>query len=367
MSACPKYIRKSLSNKSNLLYTKASMSRNQAAMLTMSALVAILVYTNPEASSIHYAHTSLTSYKVFTIATQPKKFLTPARSYLGALNRWVEIPPSPNCKNGWSLGTPTCICSPSWNGQFCEKPIKGFTSLWRGWIYPISYTTLARLNFDTRSLAIWDYNDCILGVSVDYLPDAIVEFAHWINLDNITTRWGILELIVFLQVSLYVIGIICRNNDVFEWYRSAFICGPPYRMLTLIGSSFVHLNFFQFLANITGFMHYAPLLYRILGDSSFLLFYAGAAICTCLGGVKWKRVHYGLGGITMSIVFVLCVTRGHRVTWKEDFTGFMISQAMTMQVSPGVSLGAALFSVWVAASGAVPLGSGNPLKMLFGI
>lgn len=239
--------------------------------------------------------------------------------------------------------------------RLCEFPIHGFSSLWASWIYPLLYHIFSFLNLDDGLLQYFDYSDCILGIPVNLipLPDFIL-LMKWLNLDNLTSKCGILELILFFHfVSLFV-GMYCRFYNRTYWYNRNFVVEHQFKLRTLLISSFGHRSIVHFITCVPAFVYYSPMLYRYLGEELFPAFYLITGAITAFFGMKSRNSYAGCTGIVLSMITILSFTRGP-VSIRQDLMAYIILLGMTYQINPGVIMSAALISGWCLINGIVPI------------
>jgi membrane associated rhomboid family serine protease len=225
---------------------------------------------------------------------------------------------------------------------------------------------LSVLEYDTSQFSEWGHSDCIFGIPVGFLSPNLVVIVKAFGLDNLTTKWGVLELIYFTQLFSLVFGVYCRATGLNSLYRRIFIYESFNSIHRLMLSSFGHTNIFQFIANVPSLMYYSPMLYSVLGDEKFTAFYIISSVLTCFCAVQRNGRHASCSGVVLAMIGILSFCKGP-VKFREDLFGFIIQLVLSNQISIGLCLSAVTMVCWIIGTGLVnigPLSIKNLLKIL---
>ena len=251
-------------------------------------------------------------------------FLRPKERFLGLYQTWIPLDNPCKCQHGLCLTK--CICLPSWSGKYCHVPIRGSISLWKGWIYPTLYELFASLKLDTGWLSEWGRTETFF-MPLKWYPAPLEAWLVWLDLDQFTVKWTVLELFTLLHLMGFFYQPVC------------------FWPMNWLSTTHQEEQAIPFLLNIFSFYQYAPKVYTLLGDGPFVMYYLLACATSHVGGMQWKNNHQGATGLNLALLILLCL---NYPSYRQDVFVFGLGHLLQLdRVNLGECIGATTLA-WFA-------------------
>lgn len=162
-------------------------------------------------------------------------------------------------------------------GPNCNVPVKRFQSLWSRinpwipdsrWVIPTSLTT-----------------------GFQWLNEVAMDIRFHFGLDRLITSFGVMELILLINVVVYLLWKISAVED--EWMETHFTTSffstiNQRRLHTIITANFSHKSLPHLINNMYGLLIYGPIVYSLIGDTGFWILWGMACVMTSVASLIWK-------------------------------------------------------------------------------
>lgn len=128
---------------------------------------------------------------------------------------------------------------------------------------------------------------CLPSWEGDNCNKKIIDFFPLLKTESFFRSIGILEFIILFHIVSHFILRKLYGKFYFASYDSSLMDGRYY---TLILAAFNSKNVLHFVNNLYGFYVYAPILYQLIGSSSFLWFFFSAIIFCNIFSIFLKKL-----------------------------------------------------------------------------